>query len=338
MLQSQVTIKDIAKILNISISTVSRALRDTYDVNSDTKEKILSLASELHYVPNYNAMGLAKGTNHTIGIILPFITNYYFSTVITGIQELAYDNNYNIVLFVTNDSSEKELEIIQNLAVSRVDGLLVCVASDSNSFTHFQDIINRGTPIVFFDKVANDIKTSKVMQDDFNGAFEAVEHLIKSGYRKIAHIAGSKRLTLTQRRLQGYLAALKKYGLTSRDEWIIHSGFSQQDGENDMYALLECGHRPDAIFAVNDRKALGAIIALKNKNIPIGKKMGVIGFTNDPLSSIISPSLTTVAEPAFEIGKRSCELLLKHLTKKHFCPEEVILPGKLIVRESTQRS
>lgn len=333
-----VTIKDIAKILNVSVSTVSRALRDTYDVNQETKERILSLAAELNYKPNFNATGLAQGSTHNIGVVLPFITNYYFSTVITGIQEVAYNDNYNIILFITNDSSERELSIIQNLSLSRLDGLLVSVSSNSDSCNHFQEIIDEGTPIVFFDRVASNIDTSKVMQDDYNGAFEAVEHLIENGYSKIAHIAGPKGLDFTEKRLNGYLDALKKNNISAREEWIIYSGFDQECGEADTYQLLQCEQKPDAIFAVNDRKAIGAIVALKNNGVVIGKEIGVIGFTDDPICTIISPSITTIAEPAFEIGKTCCELLLKHINKKHFHPQEIILPGTLIARESTIRS
>lgn len=333
-----VTIKDIAKILNVSVSTVSRALRDTYDVNKETREKILSLAKELNYKPNFNATGLAQGSTHNIGVVLPFITNYYFSTVITGIQEVAYNNNYNITLYITNDSSERELSIIQNLSLSRLDGLLVSVSSNSDSCSHFQEIIDEGTPIVFIDRVASQIDASKVMQDDYNGAFEAVEHLIQSGYTKIAHIAGPKGLDFTEKRLHGYLDALKKYSLSTRKEWIIYSGFDQNCGEADTYQLLECEQRPDAIFAVNDRKAIGAMVALKKKKIIIGKEMGVIGFTDDPICTLISPSLSTIAEPAFNIGKTGCELLLKHINKNYFQPQEIILPGKLMVRDSTRRN
>ena len=316
MLHRAVTIKDIAKMLNVSVSTVSRALRDTYDINKETKEKITRLATELNYKPNFNATGLAKGSTHNIGIILPFITNYYFSTVITGIQEIAYKNNYNIILYVTNDSPETEMAIIENLSISSLDGLLISVSSNSDFCHHFQEVIDAGIPVVFFDRVAENIEASKVMQDDFNGAFEAVEHLIQNGYTKIAHIAGPEGLDFTKKRFQGYVAALEKNGLPVNPDWIVYSGFSQDCGEQDTNALLEGKDKPDAIFAVNDRKAIGAMIALKKKNIIIGKEIGVMGFTNDPVSDIISPSLTTIAEPAFEIGKISCELLLKHLKKK----------------------
>jgi LacI family transcriptional regulator len=332
-----VTIKDIAKRLHISVATVSRALRNTYDVSKETKEKVLSAAKELNYKPNYNAIGLANRSTHNIGVILPFITNYYFSTVITGIQEVAYSRNYNIILFVTNDSPDRELSIMENLTASSLDGLLVSISSDSDSCKHFQEVINSGVPVVFLDRVASNIKTSKVMQDDFNGAFEAVEHLINNGYNKIAHIAGPRGLLFTEKRLQGYLAALKKHNLPVREDYTLYSGFSQDAGEQDTLKLLDLDERPDAIFAVNDRKAIGAMVALKKNDIKIGKEIGVVGFTNDPISALISPSLTTIAEPAFEIGKESCELLLKHIKKKNFIPEEKILPGRLIVRESSIR-
>ncbi len=337
MARHYVTIKDIAKILNISVSTVSRALRDTYDVNQETKEKVLALATELNYKPNFNATGLAKGSTHNLGVILPFITNYYFSTVITGIQEVAYNNGYNIILFVTNDSPERELAIMENLSVSSLDGLLVSISSDSDSCNHFQEIVDEGIPVVFFDRVASEIETSKVMQDDYNGAFEAVEHLIANGYRRIAHIAGPKGLSFTEARLRGYLDVLKKHNIQPNEDWVIYSGFSQEHGENDTLQLMGLENKPDAIFAANDRKAIGAMITLKSKGIQVGEEFGVIGFTNDPMSTIISPSLSTIAEPAFEVGKLSCELLIKHITKKYFQAQEVVLPGKLIVRESSNR-
>lgn len=327
-------IKDIAEILQISVSTVSRALRDTYDVNPETKEKVLALANQLKYKPNFNAAALASGYTKNIGVVIPFITNYYFSTVISGIQEEAYKNGYNIVLIVTNDSSERELNMIKNLSVTSLDGLLISISSNSVMSTHFQELKEEGVPLVFFDRVPDDIVASKVLQDDFLGAFQATEHLILQGYTKIAHIAGSEHLSFTQRRLQGYLSALEKYDLPVRKEWIIYSGFSQQCGESDMNILLNMKEVPDAVFAVNDRKAVGAIQALKKRQIKVGSEFGVVGFTNDPISTIIDPALTTMEEPAFEIGKMSCNLLIKHITNKHFLPKEIVLPGRLVIRDS----
>ena len=338
MPQKIVTIKDIARQLGVSAATVSRALRDSYDVSKETREKVLSIANQLKYKPNLNAQGLVSRRTHNIGVILPFITNYYFSTVITGIQEMAWNNGYNIILYVTNDSPERELSILQDLSLTNLDGLLACISAHSDSADYFQHIIDQGIPVVFFDRIQGGINTSKVMQDDYNGAFEAVEHLIQSGYERIAHISGPKGFALTDNRAQGYRDALKKHNLQIEDKWIAHSGFSQEHGENDVEKILKSPTKPDAIFAVNDRKAVGAMVALKRMKIRIGEEIGVMGFTNDPVSGLISPGLSTIAEPAVEIGTKSCELLIQHITKKNFDPQEIVLPGKLIVRESSRRS
>ena len=334
----QITIKDIARELGISVATVSRAFRDTHDVSEITKKSVLAKASELNYRPNFNATGLVTHKSHNIAIILPTITNYYFSTVITGIQEVAYNNGYNIILYVTGESQVREISVVEDLSLSSIDGLLVCVTSESRKSTHFQKIIDTGIPVVFFDRAAELTDISKVIQNDFEGAFIAVEHLIKNGYQNIAHIGGPFPLRFTKERLRGYLAALKKYDLPIRHHWIIHSEFTQQSGSQDTKKLWAYGNKPDAVFAVNDRKAIGSIIALKEKGIKVGRDVGGVGCTNDPMSAIISPSLTTVEEPAFEIGKQGCELLLKQISKKNFVPEEIVLNGKLIVRESSLRS
>lgn len=330
-------IKDIAEILNISVSTVSRALRDTYDVNPETRNKVLAVANQLKYKPNIHASALASGNTKNIGVVIPFITNYYFSTVISGIQETAYQNGYNLILLVTNDSAEREQSMIENLSITSLDGLLVSISSNSIMVDHFQSLIDNGISVVFFDRVPKDVEATKVMQDDFQGAFDATEHLIHNGYTRIAHIAGNEHLTFTQNRLHGYLEALKKYQIPFREEWIIYSGFSQQCGEDDMKKLLSLNEQPDAVFAVNDRKAVGAICTLKNSGLRVGKDIGVIGFTNDPISTIIDPPLSTIEEPAFDIGKQSCELLIKHIGNKKILPKEIILPSKLIIRESSKR-
>jgi len=334
----QVTIKDIARELKISVTTVSRAFRNAHDVSISTRKKVLAKGEELNYRPNFNAKGLVANQSHNIAIILPTITNYYFSTVITGIQEVAYNNGYNIILHVTGESPEREIMIAKDLSLSSIDGLLVCITSESNKSNHFRKIIDSGIPIVFFDRVANLSGISKVTQNDFDGAFIAVEHLIKNGYKSIAHIGGPFTLSFTKERLRGYLAALKKYNLPIQHNLIIHSEFTQQSGYLDTKKLLGSGNKPDAIFAVNDRKAIGATLALKEMGIRIGKEVGVVGFTNDPISALISPSLTTVEEPALEVGKKSCELLLMHISRKNFIAEEIVLDGKLIIRESSSRS
>lgn len=330
----QVTIKDIARELKISVATVSRALRNTYDVSKATRRRVMSKAKELNYRANYNATGLASNQSHNIAVILPTITNYYFSTVITGIQKVAYENNYNIIFYVTGESQERELSIIKDLSLSSIDGLLVSVTGDSKNVRHFKKIMDSDIPLVFFDRAAEISGSSKVIQNDFEGAYMAVAYLIGNGYRQIALIGGAAELSFSKERLRGYAAALKRHGLPFNPDRVIHSAFNQVSGYEDTLALLKKNVGIDAIFAVNDRKAVGAIIALKDAGIRVGKEIGVAGFTNDPISTIISPTLTTVEEPALEIGIKSCELLLRQIKKRNASPEVLVLQGKLIERES----
>ena len=333
----QITIKDIARELKISVATVSRALRNTYDVSKSTRRKVLAKAKELNYRANFNATGLASNRSHNIAVIIPTITNYYFSTVITGIQKVAYENNYNIIFYVTGESQERELSIIKALSLSTIDGLLVCVTGDTKNGRHFKNIIENDIPLVFFDRAAEIKGSSKVVQNDFEGAFIAVEHLISNGYQDIAYIGGPSELFLSKERLRGYQAALKKYELPFYSERVIHSAFNQNSGYEDTIKLLELERKVDGIFAVNDRKAVGAILALKEAGVRVGEEVGVVGFTNDPIATIISPGLTTVEEPALEIGIKSCELLLKQINKKAVPPETLVLQGKLIIRQSARK-
>ena len=330
------TIKDIARELGISMVTVSRAIRDTHDVSKATRERVLAKARELNYQINYNARGLKGQKTNNIGVVIPHINSYYFSTVFTGIQRAAYEAGYNVVLFVTGDSFERELTILNSISLSSIDGLLVCTTGE-DPIEPFKNIIEMGKPVVFFDNIIDALPTSKVTQNNYDGAFMATEHLIKKGYKKIAHLNANSNNIFTKNRLNGYLDALKKHDLPVHKDWIIYSDFSRQSGEEDIKNLWGKSLKPDAIFALNDRKAVGAIMELKRRKIKIGKDLGIIGFTNDPISSIISPTLSTIEEPAMEIGETSCSLLIKHIRKSNFIPEKIILDCKLIERESTSR-
>jgi len=333
-MKNPIGIKDIAEMLHISVSTVSRAFRDTHDVNPETREKVLALARKLNFKPNKNASALASGSTKNIGVVIPFITNYYFSMVISGIQEEAYEQDYNIILYVTNDNLAREKTLLENLSTSSLDGLLISISSDSYINDHFEQLMAKGLPIVFFDRVPNDMQVSKVVQDDFAGAFQATEYLIQNGYTRIAHIAGPKDLKFTQQRLSGYLQALEKNKIVKEDNLIVYSGFSQAHGNEDAQKLLALPHRPDAIFAVNDRKAVGAMLAIKQAGLQIGQDIGVIGFTNDPIATVVEPNLTTIEEPALDIGKQSCALLIRHIKNKAFEIKDIVLPCKLIIRNS----
>ncbi|WP_345028184.1 LacI family DNA-binding transcriptional regulator [Ravibacter arvi] len=331
------TIKDIAKALNISVSTVSRAIRDTYDVGQETRSKVLEMAAQLKYRPNLNATGLVKSSTKKIGVVIPAITNYYFSTVITGMKDVARENDFQLVLYISDDSSSSEADILRNLSVHSVDGLLICLSSETTDYELFAELMEDGLPIVFFDRVPSEINTSKVVQDDFNGAYRATTHLVRQGYRRLAHITGPSGLQLTEDRLAGFVAALRDAQIQLNPDWVIHSGFSRQHGFEDTLLLSAMSERPDAIFAVNDPKAIGAMLACRTNDIVVGAEMGVIGFTNDPVAEIVTPTLSSVAEPAYEIGRKSCELLLKHIKKENFPGETAVLSGELFVRDSTKK-
>lgn len=335
MTRRPITIKDIARELGISVATVSRAMRDTYDVSAETRKLVLDTAAKLNYRPNFNATGLVRSGTHKIAVIIPAITNYYFSTVITGIQEYAMTHNFQVMLYLTNDAAHWEKKVVRELSLSSVDGLLACITCETTDLSHFEELLDAEVPLVFFDRVPYALATSKVVQDDYTGACLATEHLISQGYQRIAHLAGPEGLNLTQQRMQGFLDTLIRHGLQPHS--IIHSGFSEDNGREDARRLFT-GDGPDAIFAVNDRKAIGAIVWLREQRIAIGAEVGVIGFTNDPASRIISPSLSTIAEPAYEVGRTSCEILIRHIQKQSYPVQEVSLPTELVIRESTRRS
>ena len=337
MKKRQATIKDIAKALKISVSTVSRALRDTYDVSQQTRALVLQKAEELRYRPNLNATGLVKRSTRKLGVVIPVITNYYYATVITGMKDVARENGYSLLLYITDDHFQEEREILRSLPTHSLDGLLICLSSNTSDYGELFELQQEDMPMVFFDRVPTEFASSKVVQDDLNGAYEATRHLIKMGYRRIAHITGSANLQLTQKRLEGYRKALDESGMEFNPDWVIHSGFSQDYGQEDTDKLLSLPYPPDALFAVNDRKAVGALLACKKRGIRIGPEFGVIGFTGDPVGELITPTLSTIVEPAYEIGRISCELLIKYLKKKPLQNEEVMLQGTLMARESTQR-
>jgi LacI family transcriptional regulator len=337
MKKKNVTIKEIAQRLGIAVSTVSRALHDAYDVSPETRQKVMALAEELDYRPNPNAVSLVNHRTNIIGVLLPEIATHYFSTVVKGIQDVAYNIGYNVMFFISNESLEREKIILKNLNINSLDGLLVSVSSETNTSEHFRKLIDKGLPIVFFDRVLSDINTSKVIQDDYQGAYNATAHLIQQGFTKIAHLAGPKNLEIAQQRMKGYIDALSQNNIPFKKNYIIHSGMTQEDGIRDVSKILAVKPLPDAIFAANDRKAIGAMLALKRYGYKIPQHIGVVGFLNAPISEVVTPSLTTVEQAAYEIGAKSCQLLLDHIKIPDLLPQTIMMPSKLIVRESSLR-
>lgn len=337
MKSKSVTIKEIANILGIAVSTVSRALHDAYDVSPETRKKVMAMAEELDYRPNPYAVNLVTRRTNIIGVLLPEIATHHFSTIVKGIQDVAYNVGYNVMFFISGESLEREKYILKQLNNNSLDGLLASVSAETDTSEHFLKLTDRGLPIVFFDRVRNDMFTSKVIQDNYRGAFNATTHLIQQGYKRIAHLAGPKNINAAERRMQGYLDALEQNNLKIKKEYIIYSGFTQENGLQDVTKLLGIKPLPDAIFAVNDLKAIGAMIGLKRYGYKIPQHIGIVGFLNTPSSEIISPSLTTIEQTAYEIGAKSCQLLLEHIKNPDTVPQTVLMPSKLVIRESSLR-
>ena len=340
---SQVTIKDIARELGISPSTVSRALKDHPDISSKTKVAVNALAEKLNYQPNIVALNLRQRKTYTIGVIIPELVHFFFSTVISGIEDVAYQVGYSVILTQSNESYEREKKDIKALFNSRVDGMLISISRETKNFDHIESVIAKGTPVVFYDRMYGNAATSNVIVDDYVGAKEAVEHLIEQGYQRIAHLEGSPGLLISADRKRGYSDALKEHGLEIKDAYIQECAIgNQEEGKRATKKLISMQVPPDAIFAGNDPMAMGAMQSIKENGLHIPQDMGLVGFSNWSYGTLIEPSLTTVDQPGFEMGQEAARLLIRQIEvgdkdQVDPKPETIILKTRLVVRDSSIR-
>jgi len=338
---TQVTIKDIARELGISPSTVSRALKDHPDISPETKRLVNNLAKELNYQPNAIALSLRGGKTNTLGVIIPEIVHFFFSTVISGIEEIAYSAGYNVIICQTNESYMRELAAVNALLSSKVDGMLVSISRETKDFDHLQKVKDSGIPLVFFDRFSEKMNTSKVILDDFDGAFHAVEHLIEQGCKRIAHFEGPPNLMISKNRLDGYLSALEKHGLKDDEDLIIISNEGTlEEAYKQTKEILSMEKPPDAIFCHSDLTAFGCMKAIRDSGLKIPEDIAVFGFSNWQFSSFIEPSLSTVIQPGFEMGVLATELLFNELNSKDENFEYVTrkLKAELAIRDSSKRT
>jgi LacI family transcriptional regulator len=339
---NQVTIKDIARELGISPSTVSRALKDHPDISPETKKAVNALAEKLNYQPNIVALNLRQRKTNTIGIIIPEIVHFFFSTVISGIEDIAYQAGYNVIIAQSNESYQREVTDMKALFNSRVDGMLLSLSRETTNFDHIDSIINKGVPIVFFDRVYDSPRCSKVVVDDYSGAKEAVLHLIDQGCQRIAHLIASPNLKISADRLRGYQDALKERNMEAKPELVAHcKAGTFEEGKRVTMELLSMQPRPDAIFATNDPLAMGSVMAIKDRALRIPKDIAIVGFSNWFFGELLEPSLTTVDQPGFEMGQEAARILIKHIEMKEKNQEAVhetkILRTKLVIRNSSVR-
>lgn len=335
-----VTIKDIAKALGISTSTVSRALRDSYEISPETKALVLECAEKLNYKPNPAALSLKERRTRSIGVIVCEIANNFFSQTIDGIESIAYDKGYNIIITQSHESFDREVAILNFLASRSVDGLLVSVSTETNDISHFKELHDRGLPIVFFDRVVDEINTHKVTLDNFKGTYEATEHLIQNGFKRIAAIVNSEFLLITHERLAGYKEALINHGLEVDNSLIKHcfyGGIEAQEVEEAVNQLLTLKPRPDAILCTSDKLTTGCMSALSRRRIKIPDEIALIGFTNSNVSELMQTPLSVIKQPANEMGRQAAELLLQIVESKRPIKdfEKRVLSPEIIIRESS---
>jgi LacI family transcriptional regulator/LacI family repressor for deo operon, udp, cdd, tsx, nupC, and nupG len=336
MKRHQTTIIDIARELNISKSTVSRALTGHPNVNPETRKAVLALADKMDYQRNMLALSLVTSRSNTLGIIVPEFLTSFFPQIVIGAQEVASKAGYNVIVSQSNESYETEVANAKVMLANRVDGVMVSVSKESRNFEHFKIFQRKGIPIVFFNRVCDEMQVPKVVVDDYDGAFRAVEHLIGTGKRRIAHLAGPDSLIISRKRLQGYRDALLKHGLPILEELIIPYDLSTEKARIYVKHLLDLPEPPDALFSINDPTAIEAMQVIKARGLRIPQDIAIVGFSNDYASALIEPGLTTVAQPVREMGKTAAQLLLDQMDREVSDWKAIIrtLKTELIVRGS----
>jgi DNA-binding LacI/PurR family transcriptional regulator len=337
-----ITIKDIAKVLGLSTSTVSRALRDSYEISPETKARVLEYARENNYRPNPIALSLKEKRSSSIGVLVSEIANSFFSQAINGIESVAQEKGYNVVIAQSKEDFNREVSAMQYLASRSVDGILLSVSSNTNDFSTINDLYGRGMPVVCFDRVVDSLETHKVIVDNFTAAYNATMHLIINGYKRIGCIASSSFLSMTTERVDGYKKALTDKKIQVDDTLIAycpHGGMIYEEVEQVLTNFLQSNNRPDAVMACSDKITTNIMRYCKHEKIVIPSSMGLIGFSNLDLTELLSPSLSVVRQPAYEMGKRAAELLISMIESKRPVTdfERVVLPAELLQRESSAK-
>ncbi|MEM1325258.1 MAG: LacI family DNA-binding transcriptional regulator [Bacteroidota bacterium] len=337
--KQKITIQDIANRISMTPSTVSRALNNHPGISETTRQLVLTTAKAMNYRPNHIAAALRSGKSYVIGVVVPRTDRTFFASIIRGIESEVADQGYGVIVCQTNDNSNQEKRALDILMRSQVDGIIASVISSSNSrnaYTHLQE---EGVPIVFYDRIIESIQASSVVINDFRGGYIATQHLVDQGYTKIAHFAASLELNIYRERLRGYKAALKEAGLPIRQDWIVHCPSDIDKGFKAAQQLFATpNERPDALFSSSDYGALGALQYLKSQNIRIPEEVGLIGFANEPFTSYVEPTLSTIEQFSVEMGRTAARIFLNQLSDTDSSiNHQTVLQPQLIVRDSSNR-
>jgi len=338
MLQDkEVTIYDLARKLNISPATVSRGLKDHPAISKKTKKRIFDLAREMGYRSNNFARNLRKQTTNTIGVIVPRLNSYFMSTVIAGMEKVANEEGYNLIISQSSESAPKEMASARTMFNNRVDGLLVSLAYDTDDISHFDVFVKKNIPLIFFDRVTDNRNSVNVLIDNRKAAYEATRHLIDQGCKRIVHITATPKRNVYVDRLQGYKQALAESNIKFREDYVIISNLSQEAGAQAAETIRQMKPLPDAVFVANDNCAVGCMLALKQSGIAIPKDIAFIGFNNDPVSTVVEPNLTTINYPGYEMGEIAARNLINHLNgvSNITATNTILLRSELIIRESS---
>lgn len=333
----RVNLKRLAKELNLAISTVSRALSDSYDISEDTKKKVIALAKKLNYQPNPFARSLRNRSSKTIAVILPEIANNYFSVAINGIEEVAQANNFHVLIYITHENPQKEADIVKLLLNGRVDGILMSLSGGSEDIGHLKELQESKVPVVFFDRVSDTIQTVKVITNNFESGYLATSHLIKQGSRKIAYLTFSGDLSIEQQRMKGYMESVSNRGLSHREEFIVRCNTNSKENYQKIKEILSADDRPDGVFASVESLAILTYEVCSELNLRIPEDVKIVGFSNLRTASLLNPALSTITQPAFNMGQEAAKALFIALQKPHIKMENqtIVLRSNLIERRST---
>ncbi|MDA3861838.1 MAG: LacI family DNA-binding transcriptional regulator [Melioribacteraceae bacterium] len=331
----QITLNDIATRLNVSKVTVSKALRDHPDISEKRTKEIKAAASELGYIPNFAARNLSSKKTRTIGVVVPAIANSFFANFIESIYDCAFENNYDIILAVSQENSQKELKQLETMLSMRVDGIIISVAELSENKEILKRIKKSEIPLVFFDRSVEYLKFSSVILANQTGAFSAIEKAIEKGYRKIGHIAGWQNSNIGRDRFLGYKEALQKHKITSNKDWVVFSGFGKKDGYNSFKEMYKKNNLPEILFAVTFPVALGILEAAKEVGVKIPSDLDLICFGDSELNEYLKPKISCVTHDTSDFAKQTFKLIMKQIeSKEQFIDEHVEIETKMLMNET----
>lgn len=330
-----VTLSDIAKQLNVSKVTVSKALRGHPDISRETTKLVKKVAEELGYTPNFAARNLSSRKSNTIGVVVPKIAHFFFSSLIEAIYDEAFYNNFDIALTVSQENSERERKHIETLMAMRVDGLIVSITQQTKDKAIFEKVVSRDVPLVFMDRVIQVEGTSQVTVDDKGGAIKAIELAVANGYTKIAHIGGYREINIGKSRYDGFVEAMNRNGLPINPDWVIHGGFGEDDGYQGFMKLYKSGKMPEFIFAVTYPVALGVYAAAADVGVKIPEDIDIICFGSASINKFLKPALSYVDQPTSTLGKAAVDLVLEHIGQaEEFVPKLIEVPTELVIRDT----